>query len=130
MNKFLLIVFATALISFGVASSVSAGQISVINPSSGSEVSGVVVVISTPQVAVASGSPATASLSSGLSGSDRSSFATQSALSISQVLASVDVDTFTADQKLEVVSLIEALLLNPKLSRSKRALIEQQLGRF
>lgn len=130
MKRFPPILLAFALICFGAASSGSAGQISVINPSSGSEVSGVVVVISTPQGTVTSGTPATASVSSSMSAGGRSGVATQSELSISQVLAGVDVDTFTENQKREVVSLIEALLLNPNLSRSKRALIEQQLGRF
>tara|TARA_Y100000385_G_scaffold52803_1_gene50006 strand:- start:536 stop:928 length:393 start_codon:yes stop_codon:yes gene_type:complete len=130
MNRVYSIALATTCISLGAASSVSAGQISVINPSSGMEAAGVVVVISIPQVSAVAGSPATASLSNGLSSSDRAGVGARSELSISQFLAGVDVNAFTADQKRELVILIEALLLDPNLSSYKRSLFEEQLGRF
>ena len=113
------------------ALSVSAGQISVINPSSGSEASGVVIFIPSPQVTVSTGvQSSTPQVSSNFNGIDQTQSTNLESVEISNFLDDIDVQSFTSAQKAELELLLRQLLEYSGLSASKRQIFESQLSRF
>lgn len=124
----------TVVFVFLISTSVKclAGQISVINPSSGSEASGVVMI--SPEVSSTNFSSIDISINSGVSGTFDVNSTNKTVnvrqYKIMQYLNSIQVENFSAADRKILLSYIDHLMGSSKISDSSQKILIEQYERL
>lgn len=122
--------YLSLVLIMGSTCTAFAGQISVINPSAGTEVTGVVTITPNAPAATTSG-PSPQGQASNLS----ANFETGGHLSprvaqISDKLMQIDLGSFSVNEQEELIELITDLMSSGRLSAGQRAVLSDQVERF
>ena len=108
-----------------------AGQISVINPSAGTEVTGVVTITSlTPSTTIATVSPQGGPTTNLSSLASIGNYGSARVNAVAAALAQFNVERFSQAQRRELIALIGELSEDRALSSGARAVLEAQMRRL
>ena len=122
--------FVSAVLTVSSVSSAFAGQISVINPSAGTEVTGVVTITPrapavSPSVTNPQGRTSNVSTNYGTSG-----FSSPRLTQVIEHLMQTDLGKFSDNEKDELIELITGLLSDEPLSSETRDVLRYQIQRI